>query len=51
MAAYSARKKAKEKLFLDFQDGDGANSPSSDVVSSQKNVPTEHDYVDEGGDV
>ena len=29
------RKKSKEKLFLDFQDGDGVNSPSSDVVGNQ----------------
>eukprot|EP00090_Calanus_glacialis_P043179 TRINITY_DN7639_c0_g1_i2.p1 TRINITY_DN7639_c0_g1~~TRINITY_DN7639_c0_g1_i2.p1 ORF type:complete len:2132 (+),score=281.42 TRINITY_DN7639_c0_g1_i2:95-6490(+) len=40
-AAY--RKKAKEKLFLDFQDGDGegegegANSPSSDVAGMFEN--------------
>ena len=34
-AAY--RKKAKEKLFLDFQDADGANSPSSDVAGMFEN--------------
>ena len=28
-------KKSKEKLYLDFQDGDGVNSPSSDVVGNQ----------------
>ena len=28
-------KKSREKLCLDFQDGDGANSPSSDVVGNQ----------------
>ena len=35
-AAYrSQMKKSKEKLYLDFQDGDGVTSPSSDVVGNQ----------------
>lgn len=28
-------KKSKEKLYLDFQENDGANSPSSDVMGNQ----------------
>ena len=35
-AAYrSQMKKSKEKLYLDFQDGDGVTSPSSDVIGNQ----------------
>ena len=35
-AAYrNQMKKSKEQLYLDFQDGDGANSPSSDVIGNQ----------------
>ena len=35
-AAYrNQMKKSKEKLYLDFQDGDGANSPPSDVMGNQ----------------
>lgn len=35
-AAYrNQMKKSKEKLYLDFQDGDGVTSPSSDVVGNQ----------------
>ena len=36
-AAYRSqmKKEAKEKLYLDFQDGDGVTSPSSDVIGNQ----------------
>ena len=35
-AAYrNQMKKSKEKVYLDFQDGDGVTSPSSDVVGNQ----------------
>ena len=35
MAYRNQMKKSKEKLYLDFQDGDGVNSPSSDVIGNQ----------------
>ena len=35
LAYRNQMKKSKEKLYLDFQDGDGVNSPSSDVIGNQ----------------
>ena len=35
LAYRNQMKKSKEKLYLDFQDGDGVTSPSSDVVGNQ----------------